>query len=73
MLGLPTETDEDLAGIVRLAKEALKMGRWIHARAANRVQVSVSVSTFIPKPHTPFQWRAQISSEETLRSAYKRN
>ncbi|NLW55421.1 MAG: TIGR03960 family B12-binding radical SAM protein [Firmicutes bacterium] len=67
MLGLPTETDEDLAGIVRLAKEALKMGRRIHARAANRVQVSVSVSTFIPKPHTPFQWRAQISSEETLR------
>ena len=66
MLGLPTETDEDLAGIVRL-KKPLKLGRRIHTRAAHRVQITVSVSTFIPKPHTPFQWRAQISSAETLR------
>lgn len=67
MIGLPTETDEDLAGIVRLAKEILSLGRRIHARKTNRVHVGVSVSTFIPKPHTPFQWRAQISSEETYR------
>ena len=47
MLGLPTETEEDLAGIVSLAKKVAKIGK---------IKVNVSVSTFVPKPHTPFQW-----------------
>ncbi len=67
MIGLPTETDEDLEGIVRLAKEILALGRRLHGPKAGRVQVTVSASTFVPKPHTPFQWRPQISLTETER------
>lgn len=55
MVGLPTETDEDLAGIVRLVGDAVDLGRSI-LRASPRIHVSVS--SFIPKPHTPFQWLA---------------
>jgi radical SAM family uncharacterized protein len=53
MIGLPTETDEDLAGIVGLVRDTLDLGRSV-LRATPRVHVSVS--SFIPKPHTPFQW-----------------
>lgn len=67
MIGLPTETDQDLEGIAQLAKKVLQLGRKIHASKAGHVKVVVSVSTFVPKPHTPFQWRPQISLEETLR------
>ena len=67
MIGLPTETDQDLEGIVCLSKKVLQLGRQIHAQRAGRVKVAVSASTFVPKPHTPFQWRAQISMEETIR------
>ncbi len=64
MIGLPTETDEDLDGIVRLANELLARGR----RASKRhVQLNVSVSTFVPKPHTPFQWMGQAPMEEIRR------
>ena len=57
MIGLPTETDEDLDGIVRLANELLGVAK----RSTRRhVQLNVSVSTFVPKPHTPFQWHGQI-------------
>lgn len=58
MLGLPYETREDWEGIVNLGYEALRA-------AKNRGQVTISLSTFIPKPHTPFQWQRQISLEET--------
>lgn len=58
MLGLPHETREDWEGIVNLGYEALRAAR-------NRGQVTVSLSTFVPKPHTPFQWHRQISLEET--------
>ncbi|MDO4990234.1 MAG: TIGR03960 family B12-binding radical SAM protein [Eubacteriales bacterium] len=67
MLGLPTETDEDIVGIADMA------GRIVHcwrenARNKNRgVKITVSTSCFIPKPHSPFQWEAQISREEYLR------
>lgn len=61
MIGLPTETQEDLEGIVRLCEKILKeMG----ARRA-RKKLSVSLSTFVPKPHTPFQWATQLSLDET--------
>ncbi|HEY8391915.1 MAG TPA: TIGR03960 family B12-binding radical SAM protein [Capillibacterium sp.] len=67
MIGLPTETEADLEGIVALAREILATGRRLHGPKAGRVQVTVSVSTFVPKPHTPFQWRSQISLAETER------
>lgn len=57
MIGLPTETQEDLKGIVELYKEIKKI--------VPRMEVTISVSTFVPKPHTPFQWERQISLEET--------
>ncbi len=58
MLGLPGEREEDLEGIVDLSFKALRTAR-------NRGQVTVSLSTFVPKPHTPFQWQRQIGREET--------
>ena len=67
MLGLPTETDEDIVGIADMA------GRIVHcwrenAKNKNRgVKITVSTSCFIPKPHSPFQWEAQISRAEYLR------
>ena len=53
MVGLPTETDEDVAGIVDLVRDVLDLGRSVRGSAP---RVHVSVSSFIPKPHTPFQW-----------------
>src|SRR5512136_2195689 len=64
MIGLPTETDEDLDGIVRLANELFSRGRRFSKR---HVQLNVSVSTFVPKPHTPFQWLGQAPIEEVRR------
>jgi radical SAM family uncharacterized protein len=60
MIGLPTETDEDVVAICNLAKQVLSVGRRYHGRAA---QVHVGVSTFVPKPHTPFQWVGQERQE----------
>lgn len=53
MVGLPTETDEDVDGIVGLVRDVLDLGRSI---LGSTPRVHVSVSSFIPKPHTPFQW-----------------
>ena len=60
MIGLPEETEEDLEGIVTIAKKCLNIGR----RYNHNVEISVSISTFVPKSHTPFQWEEQISIEE---------
>ena len=57
MIGLPHEEDRDLDGIVDLAYQALRAAR-------RRGQVTVSLSTFVPKPHTPFQWEKQLSLDE---------
>jgi radical SAM family uncharacterized protein/radical SAM-linked protein len=57
MLGLPTETEDDLRGIVALARR-------VSATGAHRHPVTASVSTFVPKPHTPFQWAPQITIAE---------
>jgi radical SAM family uncharacterized protein len=62
MIGLPTETEEDVLGIAQMAQNVLELGREILGRRA-RIQISVSVSTFVPKPHTPFQWRPQLSRD----------
>ena len=67
MLGLPTETDEDIVGIADMAGRILHCWRE-NARNKNRgVKITVSTSCFIPKPHSPFQWEPQISKEEYLR------
>lgn len=66
MIGLPTETDEDLDGIARLAKEVLDLGR--KARVPrNKLRVTVSVSSFVPKPQTAFQWEPQDALDELKR------
>jgi radical SAM family uncharacterized protein/radical SAM-linked protein len=61
MIGHPTETDEDVEAIGRLARRVLEPGRAVQPNA----QVNVGVSTFVPKPFTPFQWERQIDREET--------
>ncbi len=62
MLGLPTETDEDLQGIKEICK--LIKGAYNVKPRGKALRISVSVSTFIPKPFTPFQWEAQASEAE---------
>jgi radical SAM-linked protein len=63
MIGLPTETDEDVRGIVETAARVQAIGRRYQAGAV----VTASVSTHVPKPHTPFQWAAMDSEAETAR------
>ena len=58
MVGLPTETIEDVEAIVRLVSELRRLGR------GGQPRIKLSVSTFIPKAHTPFQWLSQNSREE---------
>jgi radical SAM-linked protein len=61
MMGLPTETWEDLQAIPELARQVKNQAR----RSGGQGEVNVAVSTFVPKPHTPFQWQRQLSLEET--------
>lgn len=63
MIGLPSETDDDLLAIVDLCRKA----RDAAGPGIKRMQITASVSPFVPKPHTPFQWEAQISLEEIRR------
>jgi radical SAM family uncharacterized protein len=60
MIGLPTETEEDLAGLVDMVQQALRIGR---AHAGRRARISVSVNHLVPQPHTPFQWLGQESPD----------
>jgi radical SAM family uncharacterized protein/radical SAM-linked protein len=60
MIGLPTEAEEDLKGMVVLCQKALQVAR----RAKGSAQINISISTFVPKAHTPFQWEPQCSREE---------
>jgi radical SAM-linked protein len=64
MIGLPTEEDEDVLGIVQTGGRAQAIGRRIAGRKA---AVTCSVSTHVPKPHTPFQWCAMDGREQVLR------
>ena len=67
MLGLPTETDDDVRGIAEMANQVLHCWR-MYAKNKNRgVKITISTSCFIPKPHSPFQWEPQVSVEEYLR------
>jgi len=67
MLGLPTETDEDVLGIAELVYKVIQAWK---ANAVNKkrgLRVHVATAYFVPKPHTPFQWEKQITPEEYLR------
>ena len=63
MFGLPTETDEDIIGICNVVEKIRKIYS-ANPQRARRLRISVSASTFIPKPFTPFQWERQITEEE---------
>ncbi|GAA1144548.1 TIGR03960 family B12-binding radical SAM protein [Ornithinicoccus hortensis] len=63
MCGLPTETDEDVLQIAELAKKVIDTGRQVSGR--RDIRCTVSIGGFVPKPHTPFQWAAQLGPEET--------
>ncbi len=63
MLGLPTETMEDLDGIVQIVKRIIELYQ-IHKNSGKRLSITVSTSVFIPKPVTPFQWERFITREE---------
>ena len=73
MIGLPFETDEDVMGIYELVKKVT----WRCRSIRKRVNITASVSNFVPKPHTPFEWSEQMSMEESerkqrmLRDAFK--
>ncbi len=69
MCGLPTETDEDVLQIAELAREVIRTGR---AAAGRRdIRCTVSIGGFVPKPHTPFQWAAQLDHETTDARLFK--
>ena len=63
MAGLPTETYEDLDGIREIAEKIMEINYRIRGRKGGRFRVTISVSNFVPKPHTPFQWAAQDTPE----------
>src|SRR6266566_1538771 len=61
MCGLPTETDEDVVAIARVARRVIEAGR--KATGRRDIRCTVSIGGFVPKPHTPFQWAAQCDHE----------
>jgi len=63
MCGLPTETDEDVLQIGELAKKVIATGREVSGR--RDIRCTVSIGGFVPKPHTPFQWAAQLDADTT--------
>ena len=67
MCGLPTETDEDVLEIADLAKKVIAKGREVSGH--NDIRCTVSIGGFVPKPHTPFQWAAQLDWRDHRRAA----
>ncbi len=63
MCGLPTETDDDVLQIAELAKRVIATGREV--TGSRDIRCTVSIGGFVPKPHTPFQWAAQLDHEST--------
>ncbi len=63
MIGLPTETDEDVEAIVELCRRMLERAKRVNRRA----RITTGVSTFVPKPFSPFQWTGQIGFDEIRR------
>lgn len=64
MIGLPTETDEDIAGIWQTAQNIFSYFQQYSPTSKKGVNITISLATFVPKPFTPFQWEKQISLEE---------
>ncbi len=67
MLGLPTETDEDVLGIAELVYKVIQAWKENAPNKKRGLRIHVATAYFVPKPHTPFQWEAQISPQEYLR------
>ena len=67
MLGLPTETDEDVLGIAELCYKIIQAWKECATNKKRGLRVHVATAYFVPKPHTPFQWEQQITPEEYLR------
>ena len=67
MLGLPTETDEDVLGIADLVYKIIQTWKENASNKKRGLRVHVATAYFVPKPHTPFQWEKQIAPEEYLR------
>ncbi len=67
MLGLPTETDEDVLGIAELVYKIIQAWKEHAANKKRGLSIHVATAYFVPKPHTPFQWEKQITPEEYLR------
>ncbi len=67
MLGLPTETDEDVLGIAELVYKIIKAWQAHGTNKKRGLRIHVATAFFVPKPHTPFQWEKQITPEEYLR------
>ena len=67
MLGLPTETDEDVLGIAELVYKIIQTWKEHASNKKRGLRVHVATAYFVPKPHTPFQWEKQISPDEYLR------
>lgn len=67
MLGLPTETDEDVLGIAELVFKIINAWKEHASNKKRGLRVHVATAYFVPKPHTPFQWEKQITQEEYLR------
>ena len=70
MLGLPTETDEDVAGIADLVYKILQVWRENATGKKRGLSINLATAYFVPKPFTPFQWEAQITPEEYLRRVH---
>ena len=67
MLGLPTETDEDVIGIAELVYKVILAWKECAVNKKRGLRVHVATAYFVPKPHTPFQWEKQITPDEYLR------
>lgn len=67
MLGLPTETDEDVLGIAQLVYKVIQTWKEHASNKKRGLRVHVATAYFVPKPHTPFQWEKQITPQEYLR------
>ena len=70
MLGLPTETDEDVVGIAELAHKILHVWRETASNRKRGLTINLATAYFVPEPFTPFQWEAQITPEEYLRRVH---
>ena len=67
MLGLPTETDEDVLGIAELVYKVIQTWKEYASNKKRGLRVHVATAYFVPKPHTPFQWEKQITPDEYMR------